>query len=86
MFSMLSFALRHHPRQRRNLIHLKCRRGILNQQNLYLIPPPVVSLLLQYNGSRMVHKDGFSSWKWIILSLTLVINIWILGFCKNSEL
>ena len=34
--------------------------GILNQQNLYLIPPTTVALLLQYSGSRIVHRDGFS--------------------------
>ena len=28
--------------------------------------------------------DGFSSWKWLILSLTLVINIWIMGLDKKS--
>ena len=43
MFSMLSF--RHHPQQQRHLIHI-CRRGILNQQNLYLIPPTAVALLV----------------------------------------
>ena len=47
----------------------------MNQQNLYLIPPTAVAFLLQYSGSRIVHKDGFSLWKWLILSLTLVINI-----------
>ena len=63
-----------------------CRKGILNQQNLYLIPPTVVALLLQYSGSRIIHRDGFSLWKLLILSFTLVIMVWILGFCKNSEL
>ena len=28
-----------------------------------LIPPTVVAILLQYNGSRVEHKDGFSSHK-----------------------
>ena len=35
--------------------------GILNQQNLYLIPPTTTALLLQYSGSRIVHSDEFSS-------------------------
>ena len=59
MFSMLSFPFRHDPWQWRHLIRVPW--GILNQQNLYLIPPPVVALLLQYSGSRVVHKDEFSS-------------------------
>ena len=39
------------------------RNGILNQQNLYLIPPTTIALLLQYSDSRIVHRDGFSSRK-----------------------
>ena len=61
MFGMLSFAFRHHPRQWRHLIRVPW--GILNQKNLYLIPPTTVALLLQYSGSRVVHRDGFSSYK-----------------------
>ena len=54
-----------------------------NQPNLYLISPTDVALLLRYNGYRIVHKDVFSSWKWLILSLTLVISFWILCFHKK---
>ena len=37
-----------------------------NQQNLYSkIPPTAILELLQYNGSRVEHKDGFSSYKMI---------------------
>ena len=36
---------------------------IPNQQNLYLIPPTSVAWLLQYSGSRVEHRDGFSSRK-----------------------
>ena len=36
---------------------------IRNQQNLYLIPPTSVAWLLQYSGSRVEHRDGFSSRK-----------------------
>ena len=54
--------------------------GILNQQNLYLIPPTIVALLLQYRGFRIVHMDGFSCRN---DRLILVVSIWILGFHKN---
>ena len=43
--------------------------GILNEQNLYLIPPTVVALLLQYSGSRIIHRDGFSSCKRLTVRL-----------------
>ena len=43
--------------------------GILNQQNLYLIPPTTLALLLLYSGSRIVHKDGFSSCKRLTVRL-----------------
>ena len=37
-----------------------------NQQNLYpKIPPTTVAELLQYSGSRVEHKDEFSSYKMI---------------------
>ena len=35
--------------------------GCQNQQNLYLIPPTGVVKLLQYSGSRVELRDGFSS-------------------------
>ena len=36
--------------------------GVRNQQNLYpRIPTIDVAKLLQYNGSRVEHRDGFSS-------------------------
>ena len=41
--------------------------GILNQQNLYLIPSTAIALLLQYSGSRIIQNDGFSSYKGLIL-------------------
>ena len=34
-----------------------------NQQNLYPKAPTVVAKLLQYNGYRVEHRDGFSSCK-----------------------
>ena len=42
---------------------IRVSRGIVNQQNLYLFPPTAVALLLQYSGSRVEHRDGFSSRK-----------------------
>ena len=39
-------------------------RVIRNQQYLYpKFPPTAVVKLLQYNGSRVEHGDGFSSYK-----------------------
>ena len=32
---------------------------------IILIPPIVVAKLLQYSGSRVEHRDGFSSYKMI---------------------
>ena len=58
----------------------------MNQQNLYLFPPTVVALLLQYSGSRVEHKDGFSSHKWLAMKFKMVNLFWILGFCKNNGL
>ena len=45
------------------LICMFLPKGIMNQQNLYLIPSTVVAFLLQYSGSRIVHCVGFSSRK-----------------------
>ena len=58
----------------------------MNQQNLYLIPPTIVAWLLQYSGSRVEHKDGFSSHKWITMKFKMVNLFWILRFGKNSGL
>ena len=39
-------------------------RVIQNQQYLYpKFPPTAVVKLLQYSGSRVEHRDGFSSYK-----------------------
>ena len=36
--------------------------GVRNQQKLYpKIPTTDVAMLLQYSGSRVEHRDGFSS-------------------------
>ena len=43
------------------LIHLG-QVGVRNKQNLYpRIPTTDVAKLLQYSGSRVEHRDGFSS-------------------------
>ena len=47
------------------------------------IPPTVIAKLLQYSGSRVKHRDEFSSYKLLIRSLRLVNSIWILSFDKN---
>ena len=62
MLLMLSFALRHHPWQRRHLIHVH-GGGLKSTKFINLIPPTVVAWLLQYSGSRVEHRDGFSSHK-----------------------
>ena len=38
-------------------------RVIRNQQNLHPRVPTAVAKLLQYNGFRVEHMDGFSSYK-----------------------
>ena len=44
------------------LIRIKIQVGVRNQQNLYpKIPTTDVAKLLQYSGSRVERKDGFSS-------------------------
>ena len=58
----------------------------MNRQNLYLFLPTVVALLLQYNGSRVEHKDRFSSHKWLAMNFKMVNLFWILRFDKNDEL
>ena len=49
-----------------------------------LIPPTVVAWLLQYSGSRVEHRDEFSSHKRLIVRFKMVNSFWISGFCKNS--
>ena len=53
MFHSSSNALRHHPRQQRHLI----RSGQVGAR----IPNTDIAKLLQYSGSRVEHRDGFSS-------------------------
>ena len=55
-----------------------------NQKNLYLFLPIVVAWLLKCSGSRVEHKDGFSSHKRFAVRFKMVNSIWILGFHKNS--
>ena len=60
MFHNLSNSPWHHPRQRRHLIRAIVGVGI---NNIYKpkFPPTAVAKLLQYSGSRVEHKDEFSS-------------------------
>ena len=45
-----------------NVFRLKIQVCVRNQQNLYpRIPTTDVAKLLQYSGSRVEHRDGFSS-------------------------
>ena len=57
MFHSSSNALRHHPRQRRHLIHATV--GMMNQQNLYPKALTAVIKLLQYSGLRLNSGMGF---------------------------
>ena len=63
MLLMLSFALRHHPRQRRHFLFMCIEAGLESTIFINLIPPTAVAWLLQYSGSRVEHRDGFSSHK-----------------------
>ena len=49
-----------------------------------LIPPTVVAWLEQYSGSRVEHRDEFSSHKWLIVRFRTVNLFFILRFDKNS--
>ena len=40
-----------------------CHSRVPDQQYLYLFTPTAVAKLLQYSGSRVEHRDGFSSYK-----------------------
>ena len=62
MFQSLSNALRHHPRQRRHLI--RATVGVPESTKfISSIPSTAVAKLLQYRGSRVELRDGFSSYK-----------------------
>ena len=43
------------------------------------------SKLWQYTGSRVEHRDRFSSCNRLTIKAKMVNSIWILRFCKNSE-
>ena len=43
-------------------------------------PPTAVAKLLQYSGSRIEHRDEFSSYQMIYSRLKMVNLFWILGF------
>ena len=43
-------------------------------------PPTAIAKLLQYSGSRIEHRDGFSSYQMIYNRLKMVNLFWILGF------
>ena len=47
-------------------------------------PPTTVVTLLQYSGSRIEHKDEFSSYQMIYSRLKMVNLFWILGFCVKT--
>ena len=63
------------------------RRVVRNQKKfINLIPPIVVAWLLQYSGSRVEHRDEFSSQKLLAVEFNLVNLFWILRFGENSGL
>ena len=51
-----------------------------------LTPSTVVAWLLQYSGSRVENKDGFSSHQRLTVRFKMVNFFWILSFSKNSGL
>ena len=53
--------------------------------NIYILNPTAVAKLLQYSGSRVEHKDEFSSYKRFTVKSKMVNLVWIMGFAKNSE-
>ena len=82
MFHCSSNAL-HHPRQRRHLI--RAIVGVSESTKfVILIPPTAVAKLLQYNGSRVEHRDEFSLYKRFAVKSKMVNLVWILGIYKNS--
>ena len=51
--------------------------------NIYILNPTAVAKLLQYSGSRVEHRDEFSSYKRFAVKSKMVNLVWILGFDKN---
>ena len=51
--------------------------------NIYILNPTTVAKLLQYSGSRVEHRDGFSSYKRFAMKSKLVNLVWISKFDKN---
>ena len=44
-----------------------------------------VAKLLQYSGSKVEYRDGFSSYKRVAVKFKMVNLVWIFRFGKNSE-
>ena len=51
--------------------------------NIYILNLTTVAKLLQYSGSRVEHRDGFSSDKQFAVKSKMVNLVWISGFDKN---
>ena len=50
-----------------------------------LIPPTAIAWLLQYSGSRVEQRDGFSSCKLFAVGSKRWISLWIKGVVKIVE-
>ena len=59
-----------------------CHSRGAGMNNIYKpkFPPTAVAKLLQYSGSRIEHRDEFSSYQMIYSRLKMVNLFWILGF------
>ena len=59
-----------------------CQVGVWNQQDLYpRIPTTDIAKLLQYSGSRVKHRDGFSLCDKSCSALKMVFSLWIFRVC-----
>ena len=53
--------------------------------NIYILYPTAVAKLLQYSGSKVEHRDGFSLYKQFAVKSKMVNLVYISGFDKNRE-
>ena len=61
-----------------------CHSMCIGINKIYILNPTAVVKLLQYNGSRVEHRDGFSSYKRVAVKSKMVNLVWILRFDENN--
>ena len=56
-----------------------CHSRSIGINKIYILNPTAVAKLLQYSGSRVEHRDGFSSYKRFVVKSKMVNFFWTLG-------